>query len=272
MPTNARSSLSPLALRELADLNFIESFREHARWCALGVVDERDDTLRVLNATRFAAGFFNGVICTGQPPADPHAWLEAQRAFYGNHQRGFSVYLRGERDAAIGEACKAGGLNLMDAPPGMVIDAPVPTMELPAGATLEHVEDPDGLREVAAVLGNAYALLGLPESVTARVLGEPERMLAPHRLWFLARSEGTPAAAAMVLLSHSIAGIYWVGARPALRGSRLGEACTRAAIDAAFACGARAVVLQASRLGEAVYQRIGFREFTRYPWYLSARS
>jgi ribosomal protein S18 acetylase RimI-like enzyme len=272
MSTQAPPPLSAAELLELADLNLAESFREHARWSAAGAVDERDDTLRALSATRFAAGLFNGVLCTGRCPDDPAAWLAAQRTFYANHQRGFSIYLRGERDAAIGQACIAAGLTLTDSAPGMACDAPVAVAPLAEGVTVEQVNSVEVMRELVPVLAGAYALLGLPESVTHKVLGEAERLFRPHLLWLLARHKGVPAAAAMVLFSHSIAGLYWVGTRPELRGHALGEACTRVATNLAFAYGARAVVLQASALGRPVYLRIGFREITSYPWFLSPRS
>lgn len=264
--------LSADELLELSHLNLAESLREHARWTALGAIDERADTLRVLSATRFAAGLFNATLCIGEAPGDPNAWLAAQRTFFGNHQRGFTVYLRGERDAPIGEACVAAGLTLAESPPGMVCDQPIAPPALPSEVRIERVQDEGVMRELVAVLASSYVLLGLPESITHKVLGEPARMLRPHLTWFLARVNGQAAAAAMVLASQSIAGIYWVGTRPDLRGRALGEACTRVATNHAFACGARAVVLQASRLGAPVYSRIGFREITRYPWYVSPRS
>ena len=77
-------------------------------------------------------------------------------------------------------------------------------------------------------------------------------------------------AGAMVLASHGIAGIYWVATLAESRGRGYGEAVTRAVANDAFQRGADAVVLQASPFGEPVYRRIGFREITRYHWYMVA--
>jgi predicted GNAT family acetyltransferase len=55
---------------------------------------------------------------------------------------------------------------------------------------------------------------------------------------------------------------------PDARGKGLAELCTRAVGNLAFDLGARVVVLQASVMGEPVYRRMGYREVTRYPYYL----
>ena len=72
----------------------------------------------------------------------------------------------------------------------------------------------------------------------------------------------------MLIFSHTIAGIYWVGTVSDARGKGLAETCVRAVTNEAFRRGAPLVVLQASKFGAPVYQRMGFTEFTRYPWYM----
>jgi ribosomal protein S18 acetylase RimI-like enzyme len=265
-------SLSSPELVQLADLNFAACLRTHARWCEAGTVDERDGTLRTLSATRFAAGMFNTVVCTGATPSDPKAWLEEQLAFYGSRARGFSVYTRGEADRALAEACLDAGLAAAGAPPGMVCDTPL--VEPPADPRLaiEVVQTPAVLSRWAEVQANAYASLGMPERATMEVMQAPERMLDPSTLYLLGRYDGAPVAGAMALFSHGIAGLYWIGVRPEQRNRGLGEAITRAITNAAFARGASAIVLQASQMGLPVYRELGFRELTSYPWFVAGRS
>jgi predicted GNAT family acetyltransferase len=79
---------------------------------------------------------------------------------------------------------------------------------------------------------------------------------------------GIQSSCALALFSHSIAGVYWVGTARNARGMGLAEACTRAVTNKALERGASTVVLQASKFGEPIYRRMGFNEFTRYPWYM----
>jgi predicted GNAT family acetyltransferase len=72
------------------------------------------------------------------------------------------------------------------------------------------------------------------------------------------------------LWSHGIAGVYWVATLPDARKQGYAERITRFVCHHAFAAGARAVILQASRGGETIYRRIGFEEITRYRTYRRA--
>jgi predicted acetyltransferase len=70
----------------------------------------------------------------------------------------------------------------------------------------------------------------------------------------------------MTIVTHGVAGAYWVGTAPEARGRGLAELCTRAAGNAGFDLGARVAALQASPMGEPVYRRMGYSEATRYPF------
>ena len=73
----------------------------------------------------------------------------------------------------------------------------------------------------------------------------------------------------MVLYSHGIAGVYWVGTLSEARGRGHATRLMQSVSARAFDRGARCVILQATQFGEPIYQKLGYREFTRYPWYLA---
>ena len=100
------------------------------------------------------------------------------------------------------------------------------------------------------------------------MFSDPSAFLVPHVYAVVAYRDRQPASCALALMSHGIAGIYYVGTVEAARGMGLAEHCTRAVGNAAIKLGARCVILQASIYGEPLYRRMGYMEFTRYPWFV----
>ena len=136
----------------------------------------------------------------------------------------------------------------------------------PAGVTLRRVETAEDTLAFGRVMGAAYESLGLPADIPPRIFTDPRTLVAPHIVAFLARLGDVPAAGAMTIVTHGVAGVYWVGTTPEARGRGLAELCTRAVGNAGFDLGARFAALQASPMGEPVYRRMGYYEATRYPF------
>jgi GNAT superfamily N-acetyltransferase len=198
-------------------------------------------------------------------PLDPGQTLARAREFFGARGRGFSVIVRAHADAELRAGAEAEGLSLFGDPPGMVLDRRLDDAVVPDGVELREVRSDADARSFAAVQGAAYATYGMPPDVTPALLGRLEVLRAPHIASFLALADGEPVAGAMVVVTHGVAGIYWVGTTPAARGRGLAELCTRAATNRGFDQGARIAGLQASVMGEPIYARMGYVTVTRYP-------
>jgi len=194
--------------------------------------------------------------------------LDRAMAFFQERRRGFSIHVRRHIDTDLEAACEAAGMFKIGNSAGMVLDAPLPDKPTAAAIKVKGVKDRQGAVDFAAVTVASYKSLGLPEETGKQMFVTPERMLRPHIIPVVAYDKGVPVSAAMALMSHGIAGIYWVGTVETHRRRGLAELCTRIAGNKAFARGATRVVLQASPMGEPVYQRMGYREVTRYPWFM----
>jgi hypothetical protein len=260
-PSARRESLDRAALIELSDLNMAEAFRELSRRAGGAVLDE-DGVLCFAGGHRLPA-LVNGVMRTGGalPAADV---LARARRFFASHRRGFSVIGRAHADADLIELAASQGLAALGDPPAMVLERRLPDAAPPAGVTVRRVASDADAAAFAAVNGAAYATYGMPLDVAPAVLGRPV-LVGPHIASFVALVDEVPAAAAMTILTHGVAGIYWVGTVPAYRGRGLAELCTRVATNAGFDLGGRLASLQASVMGEPVYRRMGYVEVTRYP-------
>jgi hypothetical protein len=248
---------------ELSDLNFAESNRELSRRAGGAVHDE--DGLLYWVAPHPLPVLANAVFPTGPAPSGAELVRRA-RAFFAGRNRGFTVTLRAHADGEATAAVRAAGLREWGNAPAMVLDRRLSDAVAPAGVSLQRVESDADVADFANVMRRAYATYGMPDDVAAAVLGKRDVLVAPHVVAFLARlDDGTPAAGAMTIVTHGVAGVYWVGTIPDARGRGLAELCTRAAGNAGFDLGAGIASLQASEMGEPVYRRMGYVEVTRYP-------
>lgn len=260
-------STADFQLLELSDSNLAEAQREQVRFASGHHIEERQDVLLLASATRYPAGPFNSILPLGPGTGDAAALFERARSWFASKQRGFTVYLRNHRDRALSALCEREGFTRVAESPGMVLTRLPESKALAAGVrilplTVERALD---FVEVSAA---AYESMGLAPDVTRKAFVSPERWLAPQWHVQVVYESDRPVAGAMLLFSHGIAGVYWVGTRPDARGRGYADAVMRVITRYAFEHGARLVVLQASPMGEPVYRRLGFREVTRYPWYL----
>jgi len=262
-----KRSLSESELLRLADLNRTEFWCESARCVPNTEIVEQQDIVFINSSIDFpACNFaFTMALDAVEPPDEI---LARTKAFFINRKPAFSLLLRGHCDQAIIEHCKDKKIYLLHAAPGMVLDEPIKGKELPSAAELRWVEDAERLRDFTEVVAEAFHDLGFPKEATGSYFADTKRVLSPYNILATVYLEGEPAGAAMAMLSHGIGGIYWVGTIKKARGMGLAEYCTRQVGNAAFDLGARKVILQASKFGEPVYRKMGYREITRYPWFI----
>jgi ribosomal protein S18 acetylase RimI-like enzyme len=254
----------------LSDLNLAESVREMTRWHADGRIIEQNDLL--ITKGPGTSPVTNCVMRTG-PGAKPDAdtAMGMIRDYYDQHDSGFSIYIRDHIDTDLKSACESLKMAKISDAPGMVIDTIIPQKPLEKNIEIRTANDIKGASDFASVAIDSYQSLGMRAELGKKIFAMPERMLKPHMHMAVAYVDDVPSSCAFALFSHSIAGVYWVGTSRNARGRGLAEACTRAVTNYALERGASAVVLQASRFGEPVYRRMGFSEFTRYPWYMHFR-
>lgn len=246
----------------LADLNLAEFVREMARWNASGEILEQNDLLLTKGANRSPATNF--AICLNNGKDKSAAGIfDRIKSFYTEKNSGFSLHLRKHADAELEAICQQEKLLLIAEAPGMMIDKPFPDKKMPQGIEIRHVTEISGVVDFAAVTIQSYQSLGLRPKTGAKIFASPDRLLRPHNDIVVAYDQEQPVSAAMVIYSHSIAGIYWVGTVESARGKGMAEACVSAVTNEALKRGAPIVILQASKFGAPVYRRMGFIEFYR---------
>jgi len=201
---------------------------------------------------------------------DPGELLERAQAFFAPRERGFAVWARDgvAEDRDLIDAVKAAGLKEVYAMPEMVLDRRPREHPLPAGVELRRVVSASDAADYWQVATGAYASIGFPPEIFA-FYENHDGLAADNAATFIADLDGRPAGIAMTIVSHGVAGIYWVGTSDDARGRGLGWTVTATAVNAGFDMGAEIASLQASPMGESLYLRMGFETIFSYRLLLS---
>jgi hypothetical protein len=260
-----RAALTDAQIDALADANYVEFARELARWSGSdGRVLECDGVVLVATGSDFPVTA-NEVVRLDRS-ADSAAVIATADAWFGEMGRGYSVSTcgigAGEDDLVVA-AEAAGLLRVMDSP-AMVCASRLADAVAPEGIELREITTASEVADFIAVNDAAYQSLGMPGGVIVDMVRSAELLLAPHVRTVIAYEGSTPLATAQLLLSHGVAGVYFVGTVEAARGRGLAELVTRAVTNIGFDLGAAFVTLQASSMGEPIYRRMGYEERYRY--------
>lgn len=245
--------------------NQIEFSREMTRWSGrAGKSLEADGIALFASGTDFPVTFNN--VIRIDPEVSAADVLARSNEWFGELGRGYSITTSDWHgiDDDLQEAASNAGMMLLDEPPEMVIHHSVESRPLPDGITLEWVTDRQGFEAFLAVGAAAYGTIGMPPGVIEQALVDLDRFLAPWIHSVVAFRDDEPLAAAQVILSHGIGGVYWVGTVEAGRGAGLGDAVTRAVTNRGFEAGAAIMTLQASSQGEPIYTRMGYETIYHY--------
>jgi hypothetical protein len=194
----------------LGHLNLLEFARENARWARNHTVVDEGGVLMFAGDTDWPA-FNNGVLRTDDR-ADPAELLGRAQEFFHDRGRGFSLWARQlDVDADLGPAAETAGAARIFDYPQMIRRERFDERLPPAGVEIRRVIDAADITDFAEINAQAYSVYGSPAQATASNFGRPDRVLAPHIAAFIASLDGRPVGAAMAMLSHGIAGIFWSG-------------------------------------------------------------
>ena len=201
---------------------------------------------------------------------DPEQLIERAQAFFGPRERGFAVWARGgaSEDSDLVEAAERAGLKNVFEMPEMIREAEPLEPITPDGVELRRVASPEDAARYWEIAISSYASIGFPPEIFA-FYENNELLWSDGVAAFLAHVDGRPAGISMTIVSHDVAGIYWVGAMEEARGKGLGRAVTAAATNAGLEMGATTASLQASPMGESLYRQMGFETIYDYRLYLS---
>ena len=244
-------------LLRLADLNRMEYWRESLNWIPGTEVFEDQDAVFINSVVDFPA--CNIVLMRSRGTAEV---ISRAQQFFSQRKRSFALLLRNHGDQDAIKFCRGSKMLMISDNAGMALEQPVNKKKLRDGAELHWVEDAKGLEGFEQVTAEAYQDLGLPAAITHKYFALADRVLSPYSIWAVVYYQDEPAAAAMAILSHGIAGIYWVACAKKSRGWVWPPTVRRKWAMQRSTSGRWKVILQASQFGDPVYRKLGYREIT----------
>ncbi len=201
---------------------------------------------------------------------DPKEFVSRAKQFFDARGRGFSIWIRGEEpsDRGLEAAAAAAGAQLIYEMPEMVLGSPVEELDLAEGTVLRQLSEAGQASDYWEVAAASFTSNGFPPEVFGGYRNHAG-LLAENIAAFIAYIDDEPASIAMTIVSHGVAGVYWVGSLERARNKGLGRAVTAAATNAGFELGAEIASLQASPMGRPIYETMGFKTAYDYRLFMS---
>jgi ribosomal protein S18 acetylase RimI-like enzyme len=233
-------------------LNEQELWREMVRWSGGRIVEERG-VLLVSGPSSYLR-----VAIRSDPRIDGAAVIARAAEFFAAEPTGFIVLVRRPDDEDLERAALAAGFRAGWTERPMAIEGPPSAGATPDEVAVRIVADASAVVDYGRVVALANDDPG--ERERAPLLFHDETIIAPHIAAFVAYLGAEPVACAMTLVSHRVAGVFYVATVEHARRRGLGDALTRMAARTGFEMGAKTAWLGASEMGARLYRRIGFED------------
>lgn len=208
--------------------------------------------------TGVANHWFNGALSTMQPDGREHGNIEAIVCDFRRHGiRDFSWWLAPHLDPDTWRRqLQAHGFQYDTQTPGMAIDLDtLPTFKA-SELTIRRIE---AMQELAGWTQTLVQGFGMQPGAGPPFLKMLEHLSIDLPLrHYLGMLDGVPVSTATLFLGAGVAGIYNVATVSDVRGRGFGSQMTLAPLYEARAMGYRVGILQSSKLGYPVYERLGF--------------
>jgi ribosomal protein S18 acetylase RimI-like enzyme len=246
-------------------LNEQELWRDMVRWSG-GLVHEGGGLLFVAGPSSYLR-----VAIRLDESIDGTEAVRRAGEFFAAPEGDHIVLVREPVDADVAGAALAGGYTPAWTERPMALYAPPEPSPLARDTDVRIVSSTEEILAYGRVVAEANDDPG--ESERAGLLFHDRTILAPHIAAFVAYVDDAPVSCAMTLVSHGVAGVFYVATVESARRRGLGDALTRIAARAGFELGARAAWLGASEMGADLYRRIGFSDLgTRIVEYESPKA
>ena len=246
------------------DLNFYQSCFMTCQHIKKGQAVETED--KVITSCGLSIPFFNTIFIKPPESYSFHDWNKDTKTFADKKLR-YQLLIPDYAEQPDNELLAKHQLNFDEKLPAMVFDSHQSTLSAPPiydQLVIKTVVDQQTFEDFRAIAGPAF---DMPDFVGERIL--TKAFVLENRVnSFVGYLSGKPVSTSMLFVSEGVAGIYWVATETSMRKQGLGEALTYHASQEGLKSVERYCVLQASKAGESVYQKMGYQTIYHYNKYL----
>jgi GNAT superfamily N-acetyltransferase len=253
-----RSAMDDAALGRLEHENMVTAFGAILSGVPGSLV--RDEGGVAIVASGLPVSWFNQLL-VGAPDASDEA-LTAAVAVMRERGASWLVHLREGIDARLEAVLAALGLVAGDddaTMPGMALH-PIPTDAPAATHDIRRIRDAAGLADHVAV---AAAGFGMPAELAAQFM-TPGLATTDGVSLYVGYLEGRPITAGAGVRTGRTIGVYNIATMPDARRRGYGAEITARVAADGLAAGCDTAILQASAMGQPIYERMGYRTVVRY--------
>lgn len=253
-------------LLKMADKNLAASIRHRITHSKNGILRETDSYMIYTIGVDSEDAHLNGVLCLNED-YDAEKVLEEAKKFFKPMKRSYSIWIRDHEDFELEMVLRRKGIEPKRVPgaAGMIIKQRIDSAPIPEGFHLRRVATSNEVQDFSIVVQEAFDKS--PE-VGREMFSSKDMLISPNTAGYVAYKDSKPVAAASIVITRPMAGIYWVGTVESARGQGLGSSIAQASTNFGFDLGAEAVILQASLVGESIYEKLGYDTITYYRTYI----
>lgn len=247
-----------------ADKNLIASIKTRADKLEFGELVENDKYVIFTIGKEAEDGHLNGAICLDDNYA--RETLRVADEFFQERKLDYVMWVRGGENLELEKYLRGNGYEPKREPgsAAMVIDRRIEGRLLADAYREEIVEGQKSRDDFARVVAGAF---DKELDLASYMFSDKASLTGEGLVSRLIYKGDKPVGAAMTVVSGDVAGIYWVGVLEEYRGDGLGAYLVQSSTNIGFDMGASSVILQASKVGEPIYKKLGYDRFKYYRWY-----
>lgn len=147
----------------------------------------------------------------------------------------------------------------------MITKTRIENAPLPDGYKLRKIDSLDYAEDLKSVIKESFEK---DNKTIDTMFSSKENIISENvKTFCIYNDKGKPVSAAITSITSDSAGIYYVATLESERSKGLGKAITKASTNAGFDGGKDIVILQASELGEYVYEKLNYQKSGVYRTY-----